>query len=369
MQRIGYICGSESWGGLEMNQWRNARWMKQRGHEVIVFGKAGSKLESHCQQDQLTFVAVPSYKKYYDFTVARKLNRLLKEHRIDHLMVRDVRDMSVAALAKHWFSHPFKLHYFMEMQLGVNKRNLLHTLRFRQFDTWSCPLHWLEEQVKTKTRMPHDRIIHIPSGLELAPLQQPLSKDEARSLLDVPQQGILIGLAGRFDPQKGQLLLLEAAKQLPGQSFGIVFLGAPTHNEGESYHQEMLDLIETAGLSDRVFVRPFRNDIHTFYKAIDAFVMASKAETFGMVTIEAMACGTPVIGSNAGGTPELLQFGELGYLFEPLSSDDLAAKLDDFLMNPELFPTEKLEQAMELFDHESVCEKVESVVLKVSPQN
>lgn len=364
MQRIGYLCGSESWGGLEMNQWRNARWMQQRGHEVVVFGKAGSKLVSYCEQDQIAFVAIPHYRKYYDFTAAKKLSHLLKEHRIDHLMIRDVRDMSVAALAKYWFSHRFKLHYFMEMQLGVSKRNLLHTLRFRQLDTWSCPLHWLEEQVKTKTRMPHDRIVHIPSGLELAPLQQPLSKEAARTSLDVPQQGILIGLAGRFDPQKGQLLLLEAAQLLPDQSFGIVFLGAPTHNEGESYHQSMLDLIETAGLQDRVFVRPFRNDIPVFYRAIDAFVMASKAETFGMVTIEAMACGTPVIGSNAGGTPELLKFGKLGYLFEPLSGADLALKLADFLNNPGLFSAEKLEEAMQLFDHNTVCEKVEIIVLK-----
>ncbi|MBI3237773.1 MAG: hypothetical protein HYZ43_02835 [Flavobacteriia bacterium] len=84
MQRIGYLCGSESWGGLEMNQWRNARWMKQRGHEIIVFGKAGSKLEQYCLEDQLAFVAVPNYKKYYDFSVARKLNRLLKLHQVDH---------------------------------------------------------------------------------------------------------------------------------------------------------------------------------------------------------------------------------------------------------------------------------------------
>lgn len=360
MQRIGYLCGSNSWGGLEMNQWRNARWMKERGHEVVVFGKAGSQLESYCKKDELAFVAVPDYKKYYDVAAARKLSRLLKEHQIDHLMIRDVRDMSVAALAKYWFTHPFKLHYFMEMQLGVSKRNILHTLRFRQFDTWSCPLHWLEEQVKSKTRMPHDRIICIPSGLELAPLQQALSKEEARNVLDLPQQEVLIGLAGRFDPQKGQLLLLKAAQRVPDQSFGIVFLGAPTHNEGENYHQTMLELIESAGLRDRVFVRPFRNDINVFYKAIDAFVMASKAETFGMVTIESMACGTPVIGSNAGGTPELLQFGELGYLFEPLSSDDLANKLRDFMSNPHLFPAEKLEQEMQLFDHQSVCGLVEN---------
>lgn len=342
-----------------MNQWRNARWMKERGHAVVVFGQAGGQLETYCRQDNIDFVAIRPHKKYYDSAAAKKLSRLLTEWNVAHLIIRDVRDMSVTALAKYWYKHRFRLHYFMEMQLGVRKTNLLHTLRFRQLDTWSCPLQWLEEQVKTQTRMPHERICHIPSGLELEPLRQSLSQNEARRLLDLPETGILIGLAGRFDPQKGQLLLLEAARQLPEAHFGIVLLGAPTHNEGEDYHEAMLGLIHEAGLSERVFVRPFRQDIAAFYKAIDAFVMASKAETFGMVTIEAMACGTPVIGSNAGGTPELLHYGKLGYLFEPLSADDLARKLADFLAEPERFQPETLQQAMEPFDHNKVCALVE----------
>lgn len=359
MQRIGYVCGSESWGGLEMNQWRNARWMKARGHSVVVFGKAGSPMRDYCAQDGIEFVEVPAYRKYYDFGAARKLSKLLALWNVQHLVIRDVRDMSVAATAKYWFGHRFQLHYFMEMQLGVKKTNLLHTIRFRQLDTWSCPLHWLEEQVRTMTRTPENRICYIPSGLELAPLQQSLPKAEARRLLDLPESGLLIGLAGRFDPQKGQLLLLEAVQQLPTADFGIVLLGAPTHNEGEAYHAAMLDLIQTAGLSDRVFVRPFRKDIHVFYKAVDAFVMASKAESIGMVTMESMACGTPVIGSNAGGTPELLQSGKIGYLFEPLSSNDLAHKLQDFLDEPDRFPPEVLQEAMQPFDHAAVCALVE----------
>jgi glycosyltransferase involved in cell wall biosynthesis len=359
MQRIGYLCGSASWGGLEMNQWRNARWMKERGHTVVVFGQAGGQLEAYCRQDEIEFVAIGPHKKYYDLTAAKKLSRLLAKRSVAHLIIRDVRDMSVAAMAKSWFGHRFRLHYFMEMQLGVRKTNLLHTLRFRRLDTWSCPLHWLEEQVRTMTHMPHERICHIPSGLELEPLQQPLSQTEARERLDLPQSGILIGLAGRFDPQKGQLLLLEAAQQVALREFGIVLLGEPTRNEGESYHRAMLDLIREAGLSDRVFVRSFRKDIAVFYKAIDAFVMASKAETFGMVTIEAMACGTPVIGSNAGGTPELLQFGKLGYLFEPLSATDLAAKIEALLAQPDRFGREQLQEAMQVFDHNRVCELVE----------
>ena len=359
MQRIAYLCGSDSWGGLEMNQWRNARWMKERGHAVVVFGRENTELERYCRIDSIDFVAIPKHRKYYDFKAAKRLSRLLIAWEVKHLIIRDVRDMSVAANAKSRKKHSFKLHYFMEMQLGVAKKGLLHTLRFRRLDTWSCPLIWLKEQVETMTRMPKDRIIHIPSGLDLAPFQTPLTKTEARALLDVPEKGLLLGLAGRFDPQKGQLLLLEAIQQVPDKQLGIVLLGAPTHNEGENYHESMLAFIERNHLQDRVFVRPFRKDTEVFYKSIDAFVMASKAETFGMVTIEAMACGTPVIGSNAGGTPELLHYGKLGYLFEPLSSEDLALTITEFTEDPNRFKKKNLQQAMEAFDHTKVCELVE----------
>jgi len=359
MQRIAYLCGSDSWGGLEMNQWRNARWMKARGHDVFVLGRANTELQRYCEQDGIEFLAIDKHKKYYDFKAGRKISKLLKEREIHHLIIRDVRDMSVAASAKHFGKNSFQLHYFMEMQLGVKKKGWLHTMRYRKLTTWSCPLEWLEKQVESMTRVPTDKVIHIPSGLELAPLQVPLSQKEARKLLDVPEKGMLLGLAGRFDPQKGQLLLLEAIQQVPDKNVGIVLLGSPTHNEGEDYHEAMLRFIERHNLQDRVFVRPFRKDIHVFYKAVDAFIMASRAETFGMVTIEAMACGTPVIGSNAGGTPELLQYGGLGYLFEPLSSTDLAIKITEFLEKPNRFQPEMLREAMEFFDHGRVCALVE----------
>lgn len=359
MQRIAYLCGSNSWGGLEMNQWRNAMWMRGRGHEVVVLGLDDSPMQRHCRQDGLHFLSIREHRKYYDFSAGKALAKLLDEHQVKHLIIRDVRDMSVAVIAKRKSTGDVQLHYFMEMQLGVRKTNLLHTLRFRQLDTWSCPLVWLTEQVKTMTRMPHDRICHIPSGLELSAFQNGPSKADARKLLDLPASEILVGLAGRFDPQKGQLLLLEAMKNLPHLHFGVVLLGEPTHGEGEHYYTTMLATIAANDLSDRVHVRPFRKDISTFYHAIDAFVMASKAETFGMVTIESMACGTPVIGSNAGGTTELLHNGEIGYLFEPLSADDLAAKIADFLDNPHRFSPTQLQVAVAPFDHNHVCDLVE----------
>src|SRR5690606_35858245 len=125
------------------------------------------------------------------------------------------------------------------------------------------------------------------------------------------------------------------------------------------YYDLMLQKIKEFNLENRVFIRPFRKEIVVFYKAIDAFVMASKAETFGMVTIEALASGIPVIGSNAGGTPEILNHGEFGVLFETLNADDLAQKINYYFSNKQKWTSRNLQIEAQKYNHHSVCEQIE----------
>ena len=360
--RIAYLIGTDSWGGLELNQVKNALWMSERGHNVLLIGPANGKLEAFCREHKLPFEAHKGHKKYYDYKAAASVSSILLAQKMEHLIIRDVRDMSVAVIAKRKANKQFLVHYFMEMQLGVTKKNLLHTLRFRGLDTWSCPLLWLKKQVETMTHMPKERIFHIPSALDMAPFSTDQSKVEARQILELPEDKIILGLAGRFDPQKGQLLLLEALEKINDPKLCVLFLGEPTMHEGQAYSDQMKEKMTTDALKDRVFIRPFRPDIAVFYKAIDAFVMASKAETVGMVTIEAMASGCPVIGSNAGGTPEILHHGKRGYLFEPLQAESLADQIRAFLKDPYKFTASELRETVTQFDHQLVLPDVERVI-------
>ena len=357
------MLGSNSKGGLEMNQVRNALWMQQRGHSVFLLCLKGSPAESMAQQLVVPVVNITKHRKYYDLQRGKELARILKEKEISHLIVRATEDMSVAVIAKRALKGKLHLSYFMEMQLGVKKTNFLHTYRFQHFDLWSCPLNWLEQQVHSMTKFPKDKTVVIPSGMDLSQFADLPTKKEARQRLDLPQETKIFGLIGRFDVQKGQLLLLNAMLQCPRKDFGVLFLGEPTHNEGDDYYAEIQELITREGLKDRVFIRPFRKDIGTFYKAVDWFVMASKSETFGMVTIEAMACGTLTLGSNAGGTPELLKFGELGVLFETLNETDLAKKLKAIMEDQHNIDPEILKAEAKRFDHGLVCERVEECLV------
>jgi D-inositol-3-phosphate glycosyltransferase len=363
--KLAYFCGSTSWGGLEMNHLKCARWMRDRGHEVIVCAQENSPLTKNAQQEGLGLCLISKHRKYYDFRAAWRLARLVKSEKVTHLIIRDTKDISVAVLAKRMLGGKLNVSYFMAMQIGVPKRDILHTVRYCGLDLWSCPLEGLAQQVRVNTRMPHERIKVIPDGIEMQRFHEAPNKIEARKALDLPINGKILGIIGRFDPQKGQLLLLEAFTKLHDfQNLHLCLLGEPTKGEAESeaYLHQIQQRITSDNLAHKVFIRPFRKDVELFYSAIDALVMASKAETFGMVTVEAMATGKPVIASNAGGSPELLHFGKSGYLFETLNADSLADQIRNWYHEPGKFSQDALRQAVAPFAYQHSCEEVEKIL-------
>ncbi len=358
---LGYLCSSVSWGGLEMNHLRNAQWMQERRHRVLVFCVENSPIAKMAIEMGLSCVFIPQHKKYYDFGAARKVRKSLLEHGVTHLIIRATRDMSIAATLRFRMGNRLHVSYFMEMQLGVKKTHLLHSIRFRYIDLWSCPLNWLKTQVETMTNFKNTLVV-IPSGLELSPFLHAPERNESREVLELHPDGFLFGLIGRFDPQKGQHLVLEAMLQIPETNFGVVFLGEPTIGEADDYYASIRETIRTNGLEDRVFIRPFRKDTPVFYSAVNWLIMATKAESIGMVTLESLACGTPVLGSNLGGTPEILAQDKGGRLFVSQDVKDLARQMREIVLEQPSFAPEQLRKLVEAYDHHSVCRQVEEAL-------
>ncbi len=359
--KLAYLCSSTSWGGLEMNHLRNAQWMQERGHDVTFFCVENSPIAKDATERNLPIIFIEKQKKYYDFKKAKNLVHQLRELNFTHLLIRSTYDMSITASVKRMMRNEIHTSYFMEMQLGVKKTNFLHSLRFAYLDLWSCPLNWLERQVKKMTHFKNDLTV-IPSGIDLNNFIDLPSQENCRKKLEIPQNTLTFGLIGRFDQQKGQLLLLKALKKCKNNQFNVVLLGEPTIGEGEEYFNKMKALIQENQLEERVFLKPYRKDTGTFYKAIDWMIMATKAETFGMVTVESIACGTPVLGSNAGGTPEIIGQNQNGLLFETLDEKDLAKQIDKIIDNKITFNEDQLIQNAQKYDHQTVCELVENAL-------
>lgn len=126
--------------------------------------------------------------------------------------------------------------------------------------------------------------------------------------------------------------------------------------------QRMQTLIASLGLEDKVMMPGFIADeeVTDHYLLADVFVMPSKGEGFGIVYLEAMACGLPVIAGNKDGSTEALQFGKLGTLIDPDSADELTAALVKVLTTK--YHSREVQQNMlKYFSFERFKERLQAV--------
>ncbi|MDZ4751870.1 MAG: glycosyltransferase family 4 protein [Flavobacteriales bacterium] len=333
-----------------MNVVRYAGWMQNRGWHVVLFGVKDSRIYEEAKKQRLDFIEIKANRKHFDFSNAIKIGKLFKKNNINLVWYRDNRDLSVLAWAK-FFGFRFSLMYQQAMQFGSSKRDIVHTLRYRYIDLWVSALGFLANQVKEMTSFPKDRIVRIPLGSEPKKLSEGFTDSQCRSSFNLPERAIVLGILGRLDPLKGQHLLIKAASVLKDEfpELHILIVGESTLHEGEDYSNSLRQQVKQSGLEHRVHFFGYTDRTEVFYHAIDLFVMASKGETFGMVTIESMSAGKPVLGTNSSGTPEILNFGEAGWLFEPENSESLIRNLRHILKHPESIK-QKGASALEIYN-------------------
>ncbi|MBF9223076.1 glycosyltransferase family 4 protein [Hymenobacter ruricola] len=313
------LCLSGSLGGLELNSLKFAGWMQERGWRVTFLAPPATPLAHWAEE---WFVPLETLRVGRGLAMPRaawELKIQLERLRVEILIVTQNKDLALATLVKTLMGGRLRVIYQQHMQLGRPKRSLVHTLRFGQLDAWLTPLPGLAREVARHTRFEARKLHVVPLGL---PLEQfaPHTRTaaEARHELGLPLEGPLLGILGRLDAGKGQDFVIEALHHLRtqfGRAASLVIMGEPTRNEGDAYLRQLRAQVKQLGLENQVHFRGFRANPAVFYQAIDVFVLASENETYGMVTLEAMAAGVPVVVAATGGTVELVQHGHTGLLY------------------------------------------------------
>ncbi|WP_448515035.1 glycosyltransferase family 4 protein [Parathermosynechococcus lividus] len=181
------------------------------------------------------------------------------------------------------------------------------------------------------SRLGHIRL--IPCGTDLS-LFYP--QPDARRRLQIPHQEPLILYVGRFDRRKGLETLVAALAQVPRGQLLIVGGSDPQRSDGAE-RCRIERLVQAYGLGDRVtFVgQVAHEDLGAYYSAADVCVVPSYYEPFGLVAIEAMACGTPVIASAVGGLQFTVVPEETGLLVPPEDATALAAAIQRLIDAPQ----------------------------------
>ena len=191
-----------------------------------------------------------------------------------------------------------------------------------------------------------EKVIVIPPGVDVGKFY-PIPPDEAKEYIGVPPCGRMLLFVGRIEPLKGLDVLIEAIgiirqndvfKENP---FCLVIIGGESEGGVEQTNIEMSrikSLSERYGLRDLVTFlgKRSQDSLPYYYSAAEAVVVPSQYESFGMVALEAMACGKPVVASQIGGLAYLVQDGVTGFSVPVDDPIELADRITSLLQDPDL---------------------------------
>jgi len=185
---------------------------------------------------------------------------------------------------------------------------------------------------------PASRIATIPCGVD-TDLFVPGDRGPARARLGLDERPMLLWV-GRVAPIKGLDTLLDAVARLraTGRAARLLIVGGDTDEPMSDHEVSLRRRIERLDLADSVcFVGPQPQSVlPVYYAAADVTVLPSYYESFGMVALEAMACGSPVIASRVGGLVTTVRDGVTGFLVADGDVEALAERIGALVADPDL---------------------------------
>ena len=193
-----------------------------------------------------------------------------------------------------------------------------------------------ERQFRRLYGDPAGRIEIIAPGVEHA-FFAPGDRGGARNALGLPLDVPVLLFVGRIQPLKGPDVAVRALAELNRPDALLLIVGGASGTEGVSEMQYLQALISELGVEGQVqFVEPQPHHIlSTYYRCADAVIVPSRSESFGLVALEASACGVPVVASGVGGLLTLVDHGSTGFLVPDRDPNLYAEYLSEILDHPE----------------------------------
>ncbi|NJE02073.1 glycosyltransferase family 4 protein [Thermococcus sp. JdF3] len=208
--------------------------------------------------------------------------------------------------------------------------------------------------------LPASKLYYVPNGVDLKKFY-PIDQFVARETLGVPTNKRVIVSVGNLVEKKGYIYLIQAAKILQElrDDFVVYIVG------GGPLYSHLQKEILSLGLKKHVFLvgRKPHDEVALWMNAADVFVLPSLVENFGVVNIEALACGKPVISTYNGGSEEVIISNDYGFLCPPKDPECLAEKIL-MALNKE-WDREKMRKYAEQFSWSKVVHQILGVYNKV----
>lgn len=368
--KIGFTC-YPTHGGSGVVATELGKLLAERGHEIhFITYDMPFRLGGFRQNIFYHEVAVNQYSLFryppYDLTLASRMAQVATLYELDLIHVHYAVPHAVSAyLAKQMVGEQLKvittLHGTDITVLGEDPT--LHNIicfGMKQSDAVTAVSQSLKQQ--TRELFQKEQPIDVIYNFVDQRVYYPHNTGYLRENYAQPHEKLLIHISN-FRPVKRTHDVIRifdmVQRELPAK---LLLVG-----QGPEW-SSVLDLVQSLGLTDKIHFLGRQDDIAQFMSIADLFVLPSAKESFGLVALEAMACGVPTVGSRIGGVPEVVIDGETGFLAELGDVETMASHAIQILRDNELhrrFVQNGLHRVDKVFHAGQIVDQYEALYKRV----
>jgi len=325
-----HLDTARTWRGGQHQVLLTVTGLSELGHPAVLVAQASGELTRRATEGLRTVALNPGGE--FDLQAGWQLYRILRSYAPEVVHVHDPMGVALMAMALK-FQPRLRPRPLVVASRRVDfhlKKNAFSRWKYRHIDVFIAVSNVIARML-VEDGIPADRIEVVHDGVPIGTIDKTPAADVHKELW-LPHGAPIIGNVAALVPHKGQKDLIAAAakvvRAVPDARFVIL---------GDGELRPVLDQqIRSLGLDRHVFLAGFRPDALALQKSFDIFVMSSITEGLGSSMLDAMACGTPVVGTRAGGIPEAIEHGRTGLLVAPHHPDELAAAIVRLLKDPAL---------------------------------
>lgn len=370
--KILQVCSSRSWGGMEMHVPILASKLQQRGHDVVVAAFPKSRIHRASVSYGVSYIPL-KVTSYCHPVQIKKIAEWLRFHPVNVVHCHYSKDLWAVVPALKMAG---KVPLILVKHIGTQKpkRDILHRFLYKNVDFIIANSNIICQNILNTHPVTPKQVGMIHLGIDMQRFSPNSAlRREVRREFGYTDENLVIGIVGRLQVGKGHLEFLKMAEYLGERYSHLRFLiiGGATYGE-EAEAAQIRMKVQNSPLQNRIRLTGFRNDIHRLLNALDIFVFPSHAEAFGLVLLEAMATGLPVVSSNCDGVVDIVTNRVEGLLVPPKEVAQLTAAVEELVQSPELrhrLGQKGRQKVKAQFDLEQMVDKIEDLYFTLALSN
>ena len=327
--KILHINTERTWRGGEQQTLNLLQGLKKRNITSHLLCQPGSPMEEKAKKAEIEVFPV-AMRGEVDLLASYRLRILINRFSYDIIHSHTSHAHTLAFLAS--IGTKTRLLVSRRVDFSIFRHSFFHLsgIKYRYMADYYIAISQKIKDVLVRDGIPAQRVFVVHSGINPERFTA-ASKDHLISEFNLKDNEPIVVNVAHLAGHKGQQYLVRAiplvVAKIPAARFFIV-------GEGELMNK-LQALAASLGLNKELIFTGFRHDVGAFYHISDLFVLSSVQEGLGTAVIDALALGKPVVATNSGGIPEIIQDGETGRLVAPANPAALAEGIIELLSNPE----------------------------------